>query len=239
MKFSIQARKWHKWLALTVGVQVLLWTASGLFMSFVPIETVRSEDVIEKNVPMFLENLGHYISLEGAAKSLKSDFGKIEEAKLRHLLNLPVYEFKNNLGVIALVNAESGELISPVSEDIVRKIVLSRYSGSSAIQSINLIDKPVIEYRGKYPVWRVDFDNSDSTSFYVHPEDGSLKAVRGNIWRIYDFLWMLHIMDYSERKNFNHWWLIIAAFLGLSVSISGFALFFYSFRKKDFLFFKK
>ena len=239
MKLSVQARKWHKWVALVIGVQVLLWTASGLFMSFVPIDTVHSEDFIKKDEPLFFSDLKHYVSLENAAKNLNSDFGKIGEVKLRHVLDFPVFEFKNDLGRTALVNAESGELMSPLSENLIRKIVLSRYSGSQLIRSIGLIHDPVIEYRGKYPVWRVDFDNSDSTSFYIQPDDGELKAVRGTIWRIYDFLWMLHIMDYSERDNFNHWWLIVAAFLGFTVSISGFVLFFYSFRKRDFFFKKK
>ena len=49
MKFSVRMRKWHKWLALVIGVQVFLWTASGLFMSFVPIETVRSEHLLKKS----------------------------------------------------------------------------------------------------------------------------------------------------------------------------------------------
>ncbi len=128
--------------------------------------------------------------------------------------------------------------MSPITESLVKEIVLSRYSGSASVHDIKLINTPVIEYRGQYPVWRVDFDNRDSTSFYVHPDDGSIKAVRGNFWRVYDFLWMLHIMDYSERESFNHWWLVVAALLGFSVSISGFVLFFYSFRKKDFRFFK-
>ena len=239
MKFSVSIRKWHKWLALIVGVQVLIWTGSGLFMSFVPIEMVRSEDVIEENKPYFLQQFSQYLSISQAQQKLQEDFGKVEEVRLKHLLDFPVFEFVNADKKIAMVHALSGELLSPISGGLAKKIALSRYNGDGHVLNIELLSEPLIEYRGTYPVWRIDIDNRDSTSFYVSPEDGSLKAVRGNIWRVYDFLWMLHIMDYSERKNFNHWWLVVAALLAVSLSISGFILFFYSFRRKEFMFFKR
>jgi len=37
-------------------------------------------------------------------------------------------------------------------------------------------------------------------------------------------MWMLHIMDYETRDNFNSWWLRLAAFLALLFAISGLAL---------------
>ena len=40
--------KWHKWLALMVGLQVIAWASSGLFMSVVPIEKVRGEHLVQE-----------------------------------------------------------------------------------------------------------------------------------------------------------------------------------------------
>lgn len=238
MKFSIKLRKWHKWLALIIGVQVLLWTASGLFMSFVPIESVRSEDLIREPIEGNLDRLDNYISLKKVAKRLGSKFKEIQEIRMRTLLGDPVFEVKNGHGDVVLVHAINGIILSPLSEELVRDVALSRYAGKNKINNIQLIRDPVIEYRSNYPVWRIDFNDSNKTSFYISPDNGDLKAVRSNIWRIYDFLWMLHIMDYSGRENFNHWWLILAAFLAVSVSVTGVGLFFFSFRKRDFKFLK-
>ena len=49
-------------------------------------------------------------------------------------------------------------------------------------------------------------------------------AARTTRWRVFDFLWMLHIMDFQSRDDFNHPLLQIAAFLGLVVALGGVAL---------------
>lgn len=238
MKFSVRMRKWHKWLALIIGVQVFLWTASGLFMSFVPIETVRSEHLLKKSEDRPLVISEKYVQISKAVEVSGLNQENIGEIKIKMLLERPVFEVKTISGESKLIDAKTGELLSPLSQKLAEEIVRSRYAGDAKILKVTLLDQPISEYRSTYPVWRIDFEDKDQTSFYVSPSDGNLKAVRGNIWRVYDFLWMLHIMDYSERENFNHWWLVIAAFLAVSVTLTGFVLFFSSFRKKDFLFFK-
>ncbi len=45
-------------------------------------------------------------------------------------------------------------------------------------------------------------------------------------WRIWDFLWSLHIMDYRERDNINNILLQILSVLALVTSVSGITLFF-------------
>ena len=41
MRLHIGASRLHRWLALIIGVQLLLWFTSGLVMSLLPIERVR------------------------------------------------------------------------------------------------------------------------------------------------------------------------------------------------------
>ena len=43
------ASRLHKWLALFAGVQIILWFASGAYMSFMPIEQVRGEHLIDRH----------------------------------------------------------------------------------------------------------------------------------------------------------------------------------------------
>jgi uncharacterized iron-regulated membrane protein len=77
------------------------------------------------------------------------------------------------------------------------------------------------EYRGRLPVWRVDFDDEAVTTLYVAPDNGEVITRRNRVWRIYDFAWMLHIMDYRERTDFNHPLLVWASALALLVALSG------------------
>ena len=71
------------------------------------------------------------------------------------------------------------------------------------------------------PVWRVDFDDAAATTLYVAVDNGDVVTRRNRIWRIYDFAWMLHIMDYRERTDFNHPLLVSASALALLAALSG------------------
>jgi len=102
-----------------------------------------------------------------------------------------------------------------------------------------MVSDKISEYSGAYPVWKIDYKNFEKTTFYISPQTGKLTAKRGLLWRVYDFVWMLHIMDYRNRTDFNNWLLILTSFLGLIVSISGLVLIKYSFRKRDFKIFQR
>src|SRR3546814_13537349 len=58
--------------------------------------------------------------------------------------------------------------------------------------------------------------------------------MRGDTWRTWDFFWMLHNMDYVNRKSFNHPLIIFVAFGALWLSGTGFYLLFKSFSRADF-----
>ena len=46
--FHIAASRVHKWLALIIGAQLLIWFTSGVIMSFLPIEKVRGEHSVDR-----------------------------------------------------------------------------------------------------------------------------------------------------------------------------------------------
>jgi hypothetical protein len=74
------------------------------------------------------------------------------------------------------------------------------------------------------PVWQLRFQDQENTVFYLHASTGQLLKVRTDRWRLFDFVWMLHIMDYQEREDFNHGLLIASSALALLFSISGVVL---------------
>ncbi|WP_370590006.1 hypothetical protein [Rufibacter sp. LB8] len=72
------------------------------------------------------------------------------------------------------------------------------------------------------------------TTVYVAAELGEVMKFRNNKWRIFDFLWMLHTMDYQGRDNIGNVLLRIFSIAGMVTILSGFALFYVSsgFRRK-------
>ena len=49
-------------------------------------------------------------------------------------------------------------------------------------------------------------------------------ARRNDWWRLFDVVWMLHIMDYDTRDDFNHPLLIVSAATALLFALSGVVL---------------
>ena len=47
MKLAFLLRKYHKWLALLVGIQVLIWCISGLYMTAVHIDFIQGNHLVK------------------------------------------------------------------------------------------------------------------------------------------------------------------------------------------------
>lgn len=214
----------HKWIGLVVGVQVVLWMLSGLVMAVLPIEEVRSEHNIAKTEPLRLDGLA-VIAPDAAAMAAG---GNAVSIVLTGLAGDPVYEVKAADGRTVLVDARSGAVLSPVSEALARRIAEADFAPEAAIASAALVTEEGGDYRGRLPAWRIAFDDAENTRIYVAANDGRVSARRSDTWRLYDFFWMLHIMDYSERENFNSPWMVFFAAGGLAVALSGIGLLWWS-----------
>ena len=66
--------------------------------------------------------------------------------------------------------------------------------------------------------------------FFAAANTGQVTARRSELWRVYDTLWALHIMDYRDHENFNHLPIIIVSLLALFSTIAGIMLIPYRFR---------
>lgn len=217
----------HKWIALLVGVQVLLWIAGGLVMSAIPIEIVRGEHKIAAAPPTAVDP-HDLIPLETAARSAGA--AQISGAALDQVLGKPVWRIETDAGTYT-VDARSGEALSPVTEALAREIAIADYSGTGQIARIEMLAAPPAEYGGPGPVWQVVFSDAGETTLYIDPASAAVRARRSSTWRFYDFFWRLHVMDYDDGADFNHPLLVTAAGAGLFVALSGLVLLVFRLRR--------
>jgi len=220
------ARKAHKWLGLFIGVQVVIWSLSGLYMTVVHIDTIRGNHLISTRPPA------------SAVASTLSDpvkLANIDRASAIRLVfvrDKPAYALQTKLGE-KVVDASTGTALQPLSEGEVRGIARSTYTGTEKIASAKLITTIPGEIRGrKPPLWRVEFAHWDKPTLYFSPWTGELVSRRHELWRVFDFVWMLHIMDYDERENVNNTLLRVFTWGALFMASSGIWLLFYSFHRK-------
>jgi len=230
MQTSVILTKIHKWLALIIGIQVLLWILGGLVMSWFPIETVRGEHNIREREPLMLTAEVNLLPVADVLLSI----GAVNSIELKPLLGKPTYQVLTSEDNIILLDANTGEVLSPLNEEFALQIANTDFAGNTGNMSAVMIEESNAEYRGLLPVWQVAMDDSEDTRLYVSPTTGDVVARRNDTWRLYDFFWMLHIMDYENRTDFNNPLVIIAAILALVASISGIWLIFYRFVRRDF-----
>jgi uncharacterized iron-regulated membrane protein len=219
MKISRLVLSTHQGFGLFIGIQVVLWISGGFVMSVLPIEKVRGEDwsapAAEQTLPTDIDLL--------PPDRVARDLGlpDLEGANLAMWLERPVYRLQA-AGTEHLTDAITGRLLSPLDAEIATRVALADYAGPGSVGQVHLQEEPLLEIRGReLPLWRVDFEDSRHTTIYVSPRTGLVEGRRNRIWRVYDFFWMLHIMDYGQRDDFNHPLLVGAAVAAWLLAVSG------------------
>jgi len=227
MKPAFWARRAHKWIALVIGVQALLWMVSGLYMTVISIDVIHGDHLAHTKAPPLTPN-ARLVDPAGLAER----YPELERIRLKRFMEQEVYEIHHR-GTVSLVNAQSGEAMGPLDEAAAKRLALSLYSGKAPLQSIALLTKAPQEVASRrVPIWQAKFSDRGETTLYLSPTTGELLAKRHSLWRWFDFLWMFHIMDYEERSDVNNTLLRVAASIGLIFALSGVWLLFYSFRRR-------
>ncbi len=225
-------RKTHRYLGLVAGVQLLFWTVSGLYFSLNPIAQVRGEDLIRPSTPVNLAGID-LVSPQIVITTLIKQVPGIESVPtltLRSFLELPVYEVTyQRLGEkhYALADARDGTLRLPLTQAEAITVAQQDFLPAAPIQTVEYLTSVPAdsEYREQpLPAYRIIFDHPSLTRLYVSTERGLVTARRNDTWRWFDWFWMLHVMDYQTRDNFNHWLLQFFSLLGVATVLSGFTL---------------
>jgi uncharacterized iron-regulated membrane protein len=229
MNKSFLARSLHRWLGLIVGLQVLIWLATGLYMVVLDLDFIHGDPLVRNMQQIVTVPNSSRVSLT----SLRAQYPDATDIGLRSVMGTGFFTV-TTLQDRYLINPQTAEVISPLDEETVRQIAVFHFNGEGSISEATLItaDPPREIGPRRLPLWRIDFNDRFSTSFYIDPYTGVLVTRRHQYWRIFDFFFMLHIMDYDERSDAHNTLLQIAQFTGVTFAISGLWLLFYSFRKR-------
>jgi uncharacterized iron-regulated membrane protein len=219
-------RKLHKWLGLLIALQVMLWAASGVAFAWLDhgeVSAVGSVRTVEAAVltPTLVRNdpitwLGEYA---------QQDLYDVRAVSLADRWVWRV-ELHDRVELRGLADGAPLQLDEPW----IRQLALRRYGGGGSLIDATLQMQPDLESRSKSPVWRAQFDDRQRTALYFAADDGRFIAARTASWRLYDFFWMLHTMDYTGRDNFNNPLIVTIGMAALWLSISGIVLLTRSFR---------
>ncbi len=207
--------RWHIWLGWAAAVPLILWTLSGLFMVLRPIEEVRGEHLRRPVPPIAPQVL--------VAPRLATAVSKMT---LVQQDGRPVWLVTHADKAQRRYSADSGAAIGPVDVIEARRLAEAAIASPDAITQVRRFsaDAPPSDLRKPRPSWQVHYD--DGTHLYLDADTGEVLAVRTRWWRMFDFMWGLHILDPIERESSSHPLLWIFATAGLMTCLIGTTLLF-------------
>jgi hypothetical protein len=227
MRWPALARTTHKWLALVVAIQAVFWTLSGIYMTAVHIDIIHGDRLVKAPLiqPLSFAGLVEPAHIAHLAPGLKS-------ARLETQLGQPVYVVEAEGGK-ALFDARMGAKLSPLTEAQARARAEALFAEDGDVVSTEFITKAPLEVQTRpVPLWRVEFEGAWRPTFYISPYTGELITRRHDLWRTFDFMWMLHIMDYDDRQDVNNPLIRIFTWMAVATAATGGWLLVYSFRRK-------
>lgn len=216
----------HRWLGLVVGLQLLVWSVSGFTFTILDIDDVHGD--FERSFAPAPAVRVDRVALSPAEvlKAIPDRASQVARMGLRERLGRTVYELFDGSGVpLGAVDASSGEVMETITEQEAVAVARADFTGDAEVASVALLEgEPPLEFRGRMPVYQVIFDHPKETRLYISPVTGNVLKRRNNPWRKFDWFWMLHIMDYRQRTDFNHWLLTGMSVLAILTSASGLGL---------------
>ncbi len=226
-------RKTHRYFGLFIGVQFMLWVLGGLYFSWTNIDKIHGDHLVnlpDTKIILTDSLLAPQVAIFKAG--IHSD--KVKSINLTNVLGDMVYQVTTDLATV-LVNANTGMIRPPLNQTEASDFAKQIFKPNDAIESVEYITKDNIQdhyqYRGGVlPAWAISFKHPSNSVVYISAEKGTFEKIRNKQWRLYDFLWMVHIMDYNTRDNLNNWLLRGFSILGLITVLSGFTLFYQSSR---------
>lgn len=240
-------RRTHRWLGVTMGIQLLFWTIGGLYFSWSDMDEVHGD--YEKAPLSLLATNNAYISPTIIFDSLRSKtpIDSFAEMKLVTILGKPTWQINYTSAsgghehghashIIQLADAQTGQLRAPLLKEEAIQVAQNGYAGKGKMTQVAYLTKASAhhEYREQpLPAYAVTFGDQRKTIVYVSTELGTIQKYRNRPWRQFDFLWMLHTMDYSSRDNISNWILKAFSIFSLATVLSGFTLFFVSRRRRN------
>ena len=219
-------RKLHKWLGLIIGLQVVLWAISGVVFAWLDRDDVDGAGTLRTTAPTVL--LPTLVRTEPATWLADYPAKDLYDVRAVSLADRWVWrvELRDRVELRAI---EDGTPVK-VDEAWLRRLALDRYGGDGRLVAATWQARADIASRAKGAVWQAQFDDPQRTALYFAADDGHFIAARTASWRLYDFFWMLHTMDYWGRDNFNNPLIVTIGMAALWLSISGALLLLRSFR---------
>ena len=218
-------RKLHKWAAIVVGIQFLLWLLSGLFFNLMdPIKAAGNTYKNSNNVQL-KSKVNQSMFIEPV--SVLKNYPEVISLSNTQIMNKPYYLLTHEKGLYkhfknkyTLVDAYSGEVLV-IDKQFAVAIARQSYNGPGQLESIKLLNRLEDFPKQQNRSWQVNFADNISTSVYIEQSSGRIVGHSDDEKRFADIFFMLHFMDYGNYGSFNNVQNMLFAIVTLWLTLTG------------------
>ncbi len=219
-KNSLLIRKIHRYLGIFLGIQFMMWTVGGLYFSWTNLDEIHGDHLKQKPI----EDI-YFHNLISPNDLINKDSNKIiiKNIALKIIIKEPYYWINDQ----NLYHAQTGILKKEITQKEALSIAKEHIISHLEVDKIERITKvgKHHEYRKKdLPAYVISYKGQQKVKAYINLKNGDFQTVRHRSWRWFDFLWMLHTMDYQGRDDFNNMLLRVFSLMGIFTVLSGFVL---------------
>lgn len=214
------SRKYHKWLMIIVGIQFLIWSISGVYMVSTDIHFIHGEHMTKNDQQTIkIQSVSYGFS------DVLEDYPNASNITLSRSMDKAVYIFTNGKSGKVVIDAKTGEQISKITEANAIAIAGYYYAKPVPVKQVTLMtsrEQMPAELSPRHlPFWQVTFEGLATPTFYISETTGQVVTKRHDFWRLFDWMWRFHIMDYDDGENVANWFLFVVALLGVIAALTG------------------
>ncbi|TRW50487.1 hypothetical protein FM042_06585 [Aliidiomarina halalkaliphila] len=221
---ALGTRKIHRWLTLLFGIQLIIWSITGAVMVLLQLPYIHGHHLSQpadkpitrfellERIPQLSEHYPQAIEAALLSRYVQGEFQylfRVRTEQTQFLVN-PNDFSRSDLGeddIIALAERYYAGRGDPVITQLTLFTDAHELPGEVASRHA--------------PVWQVEFADARRTTFYLAKDTGDLITQRHQAWRLFDVMWMLHIMDYKDRSNISSWWILAFAGITFVIALTG------------------
>jgi len=216
----------HKWIAVFVGLFILVWLISGIVMMMPPLFPGPARQQEARPVNFREVTVSPAEAVEELARVLGS-YPEVNRLSLRRIGDTLAYQVSLKSGVSHLIDARSRQLFT-VTQELAEQIARDEFSIQTPVHHIDLVRRHTFDYSwGPLPAYRIMFDDKQGTVSYVSTIDGTVQ--RSDRWsRIRAAITSLHTFEplrlVTERDWVRKGVLFVLSLIGIGAAGTGYYL---------------
>lgn len=224
MRFLTRA---HRWMGVVLCLFFAAWFISGAVLIYHPFPFLSQEVQLSRSPVVDLQKI--LIPPYEAVKSAEN----LDRIRLIDLEGQPIYVLHSLDGVIEVVNASDGKLVSPLLEISAGRIAV-KFSGNSALSVEGPLDYDQWIVPNRYdpyrPFFRVSMQGEKETVLYVSTQTGEVLQKTEGRERVWNYIGAVVHWIYPTilRSNWTLWdqvvwWLslvgVVTTLIGLLLGV--------------------